>query len=172
MLSCCRSVSSANLLARQFVHASSWQLLSAQSLSTEKLSANQYDDLYADRWAKFQCELEFEVEILAMASIFLRLPHGKALKCLAVHSRFALSTSLLSSTASRWRVAHEREFHTICTQNSSVPTLFIFFLYTAKKLPKNVNIKGVFAANELVLDEVSIYGFDYDYTCVQMKFRG
>jgi hypothetical protein len=40
----------------------------------------------------------------------------------------------------------------------------LFTLYTAKKLPKDVNIKGVFAANELDLEEVSIYGFDYDYT--------
>lgn len=42
--------------------------------------------------------------------------------------------------------------------------LFTLTLYIAKKLPKSVNIKGVFAANELDLDEVSIYGFDYDYT--------
>lgn len=43
-------------------------------------------------------------------------------------------------------------------------SIYTAFSQTAKKLPKNVNIKGVFAANELDLDEVSIYGFDYDYT--------
>lgn len=37
-------------------------------------------------------------------------------------------------------------------------------LFLAKKLPKNVNLKGVFAANELDLEEVNVYGFDYDYT--------
>lgn len=42
-------------------------------------------------------------------------------------------------------------------------------LYSAKKLPKSVNIKGVFAANELDLDEVNVYGFDYDYTWVKVK---
>jgi hypothetical protein len=40
----------------------------------------------------------------------------------------------------------------------------LFNLFIAKKLPKNVNIHGVFAANELDLDEVNVYGFDYDYT--------
>ncbi|CAG9808091.1 unnamed protein product [Chironomus riparius] len=36
--------------------------------------------------------------------------------------------------------------------------------FKSKKLPKNVNRHGVFAANELDLDEVEVYGFDYDYT--------
>ena len=38
------------------------------------------------------------------------------------------------------------------------------FHFPAKKLPKDVNMQGVFAANELDLDEVKVYGFDYDYT--------
>uniref|UniRef100_A0A1B6MMD8 5'-nucleotidase domain-containing protein 3 n=1 Tax=Graphocephala atropunctata TaxID=36148 RepID=A0A1B6MMD8_9HEMI len=36
--------------------------------------------------------------------------------------------------------------------------------YESKKLPPNVNPRGVFACNELDLDEVKVYGFDYDYT--------
>ncbi|CAO1425043.1 unnamed protein product [Diamesa hyperborea] len=41
--------------------------------------------------------------------------------------------------------------------------------FQSKKLPKSVRIKGVFAANELDLNEVSIYGFDYDYTIACYK---
>lgn len=40
---------------------------------------------------------------------------------------------------------------------------------SAKKLPKDVNALGVFACNELNLDEVEIYGFDYDYTLAEYK---
>jgi len=32
-----------------------------------------------------------------------------------------------------------------------------------------VNVEGVFAANELDLQEVNIYGFDYDYTIACYK---
>lgn len=44
-----------------------------------------------------------------------------------------------------------------------------FYLILAKKLPKNVTQRGVFAANELDLEEVNIYGFDYDYTIACYK---
>lgn len=40
---------------------------------------------------------------------------------------------------------------------------------TAKKLPQDVNPRGVFACNELDLSEVSVYGFDYDYTLAHYK---
>jgi len=40
---------------------------------------------------------------------------------------------------------------------------------TAKKLPQDVNPKGVFACNELDLKEVQVYGFDYDYTLACYK---
>lgn len=79
--------------SRRLLTSATKQNVSRQSLSTSKLSANQYDDLYADRWAKFQ----------------------------------------------------------------------------SKKLPKDVNITGVFTANELDLNEVSVYGFDYDYTIACYK---
>ncbi|XP_039290743.1 5'-nucleotidase domain-containing protein 3 isoform X1 [Nilaparvata lugens] len=39
----------------------------------------------------------------------------------------------------------------------------------SKKLPLDVNVKGVFACNELDLDEVNVYGFDYDYTLAMYK---
>ncbi|KAF7994386.1 hypothetical protein HCN44_003858 [Aphidius gifuensis] len=39
----------------------------------------------------------------------------------------------------------------------------------SKKLPKDVNSKGVFACNELDLKEVQVYGFDYDYTLACYK---
>lgn len=42
-------------------------------------------------------------------------------------------------------------------------------LLAAKKLPKDVNFRGVFACNELNLDEVEVYGFDYDYTLSEYK---
>lgn len=42
-------------------------------------------------------------------------------------------------------------------------------LLSAKKLPKDVNIKAVFACNELDLKEVNVYGFDYDYTLACYK---
>ncbi|KAI5749174.1 hypothetical protein M8J76_005186 [Diaphorina citri] len=39
----------------------------------------------------------------------------------------------------------------------------------SKKLPKDVNKKGVFACNELDLKEINVYGFDYDYTLAVYK---
>ncbi|XP_013135166.1 PREDICTED: 5'-nucleotidase domain-containing protein 3 [Papilio polytes] len=39
----------------------------------------------------------------------------------------------------------------------------------SKKLPQDVNPKGVFACNELDLSEVKVYGFDYDYTLAHYK---
>lgn len=33
-----------------------------------------------------------------------------------------------------------------------------------KKLPDDINPSQVFAANELNLREIKVYGFDYDYT--------
>lgn len=42
-------------------------------------------------------------------------------------------------------------------------------MFTAKKLPQDVNIKAVFACNELDLKEVKVYGFDYDYTLACYK---
>nr|XP_033325620.1 5'-nucleotidase domain-containing protein 3 isoform X1 [Megalopta genalis] len=41
--------------------------------------------------------------------------------------------------------------------------------YKSKKLPHDVNLKGVFACNELDLKEVQVYGFDYDYTLACYK---
>lgn len=41
--------------------------------------------------------------------------------------------------------------------------------FKAKKLPFDVNMKGVFACNELDLKEVKVYGFDYDYTLAVYK---
>ncbi len=40
---------------------------------------------------------------------------------------------------------------------------------SAKKLPPNVNLKGVFACNQLDLKEIEVYGFDYDYTLACYK---
>lgn len=39
----------------------------------------------------------------------------------------------------------------------------------AKKLPKDVNESAVFACNELDLNEIQVYGFDYDYTLACYK---
>lgn len=44
-----------------------------------------------------------------------------------------------------------------------------FSLISAKKLPKNVNKSAVFACNELDLEEIQVYGFDYDYTLAHYK---
>ncbi|TMW45805.1 hypothetical protein DOY81_009115 [Sarcophaga bullata] len=41
--------------------------------------------------------------------------------------------------------------------------------FLSKKLPKDVNARGVFACNELDLSEVDVYGFDYDYTLACYK---
>ncbi|CAH0592605.1 unnamed protein product [Chrysodeixis includens] len=41
--------------------------------------------------------------------------------------------------------------------------------FKSKKLPKDVNPRGVFACNELDLSEVQVYGFDYDYTLAHYK---
>ncbi|XP_053968183.1 5'-nucleotidase domain-containing protein 3 isoform X2 [Anastrepha ludens] len=41
--------------------------------------------------------------------------------------------------------------------------------FKSKKLPKDVNPVGVFANNELDLEEVDVYGFDYDYTLACYK---
>lgn len=44
-----------------------------------------------------------------------------------------------------------------------------YFYFSAKKLPPNVDTQGVFACNELDLKEISVYGFDYDYTLACYK---
>lgn len=46
---------------------------------------------------------------------------------------------------------------------------YLTVLFLAKKLPKDVNTRGVFACNELDLSEVQVYGFDYDYTLAHYK---
>lgn len=50
-----------------------------------------------------------------------------------------------------------------------IKTILNLNVFTAKKLPKDVNLNGVFACNELNLDEVEVYGFDYDYTLAEYK---
>lgn len=117
-----------NLFSRQFLAFSAKQNALRQSLSTTSLSANQYDDLYADRWAKFQCEIfyarhfnMFEVKI-DISLLFVN----------------CVRRSLFNST---WlfflRIATLREFHTLCTQNNrAVICLFIvsfLFLILSKK---------------------------------------
>lgn len=47
--------------------------------------------------------------------------------------------------------------------------VFNIVYFLAKKLPQDVNPQGVFACNELDLSEVSVYGFDYDYTLAHYK---
>lgn len=42
-------------------------------------------------------------------------------------------------------------------------------IFVAKKLPKDVNDTAVFACNELDLNEIQVYGFDYDYTLACYK---
>lgn len=52
----------------------------------------------------------------------------------------------------------------------SILILLIYIVaILAKKLPQDVNPKGVFACNELDLKEVQVYGFDYDYTLACYK---
>lgn len=41
--------------------------------------------------------------------------------------------------------------------------------FAAKKLPQDVDVSSVFACNELDLDEINVYGFDYDYTLASYK---
>lgn len=45
----------------------------------------------------------------------------------------------------------------------------IRLICAAKKLPPDVNKKGVFACNRLDLKEIEVYGFDYDYTLACYK---
>ncbi|KAK6645083.1 hypothetical protein RUM43_001359 [Polyplax serrata] len=42
-------------------------------------------------------------------------------------------------------------------------------MFAAKTPPRDVNPNGVFACNELFLGEISVYGFDYDYTLACYK---
>lgn len=42
-------------------------------------------------------------------------------------------------------------------------------MFLAKKLPPDVDSKGVFACNQLDLREIEVYGFDYDYTLACYK---
>lgn len=152
LMKCRNGIFSGNLFSRQRLALSASRNALNQSLSTSKLSANQYDDLYADRWAKFQCELiALDFILFFEARIdFLRTHRSR---CAAILSRVVLAAHFLL-----------RESHTICIQTTSKHLFGFYLFFAAKKLPKSVNSKGVFAANELDLDEVSIYGFDYDYT--------
>lgn len=45
----------------------------------------------------------------------------------------------------------------------------MFGIILAKKLAKDVNKAGVFACNELNLEDIQVYGFDYDYTLACYK---
>lgn len=63
LVKCRNAFFGGNLFSRQIKAFATSQVVSNQSLSTSKLSANQYDDLYADRWAKFQCELATRFDI-------------------------------------------------------------------------------------------------------------
>lgn len=56
MLVKCRQIISGKLLTRQVLPLSKAQVVLDRALSTTRLTANEYDDLYADRWAKFQCK--------------------------------------------------------------------------------------------------------------------
>lgn len=44
-----------------------------------------------------------------------------------------------------------------------------YFRILAKKLPKDVDKNATFACNELDLEEIQVYGFDYDYTLACYK---
>ncbi|XP_014239344.1 5'-nucleotidase domain-containing protein 3 isoform X2 [Cimex lectularius] len=62
----------------------------------------------------------------------------------------------------------------LCTRLTRTGSLGDAYLKTkqkceSKKLPLDVDPKGVFACNELDLKEVNIYGFDYDYTLAVYK---
>lgn len=63
MANCGSRILSGNLLTRQVLQIKSKQIKWFRPLSTKKLTANQYDNLYADKWAKFQCELIYIVEV-------------------------------------------------------------------------------------------------------------
>lgn len=58
--------------------------------------------------------------------------------------------------------------HLLSTLSILVLLIYIVAIL-AKKLPQDVNPKGVFACNELDLKEVQVYGFDYDYTLACYK---
>ncbi|XP_031632609.1 5'-nucleotidase domain-containing protein 3, partial [Contarinia nasturtii] len=60
--------------------------------------------------------------------------------------------------------AAERSIHNYDEIYEQTKTLF-----QSKKLPKNVNKTAVFACNELDLNEIQVYGFDYDYTLACYK---
>lgn len=162
-MKCRNGLVGGNLFSRQLKAFATSQPVSSQSLSTSKLSANQYDDLYADRWAKFQCELATRFDIFRGQHWFSSLSRvtRNVNLCALAPLRSLLSCWCLVCHDSRsWRA--ERIPYNLYTKQHLFGNYSSF--YAAKKLPKNVNIKGVFAANELDLDEVNVYGFDYDYT--------
>ena len=43
------------------------------------------------------------------------------------------------------------------------------FFFLAKNLPDSSNPRGVFANDEIDLQEIEVYGFDYDYTLARYK---
>ncbi|XP_017777855.1 PREDICTED: 5'-nucleotidase domain-containing protein 3 isoform X2 [Nicrophorus vespilloides] len=80
-----------------------------------------------------------------------------------------------SSNASRlflgegleWIGKRQRRTHTVARLEAAYKR--IKDKCKSKKLPKDVNVKAVFACNELDLKEVKVYGFDYDYTLACYK---
>lgn len=65
-------------------------------------------------------------------------------------------------------------FKNITRNNFTFETLDECYMKTkqlceSKKLPPDVNVKGVFACNQLDLKEIKVYGFDYDYTLACYK---
>lgn len=63
-------------------------------------------------------------------------------------------------------ISHVRAFSSVSLEEAYIKTKQ---KCESKKLPQDVNVKGVFACNELDLKEVKVYGFDYDYTLACYK---
>lgn len=96
------------------------------------------------------------------------------------HSKYLLAECKYSHTSKRFthnydeiydrtKALFQCKFPNAFNQSVRTDCRLFNCLLLAKKLPKDVNKTAVFACNELDLDEIQIYGFDYDYTLANYK---
>ncbi|KAL9925287.1 5' nucleotidase C isoform 1-T1 [Glossina fuscipes fuscipes] len=96
----------------------------------------------------------------------------KYLKSKGLNQRFFNASK--SARASDYELSPLLEITGLNRKPSSLEDFELLYTLTkekclSKKLPKNVNSRGVFVCNELDLSEVEVYGFDYDYTLACYK---
>ena len=110
---------------------------------------------------------KFETEIMWLRNLFL---HRKSVQKLC-HRTFINPKVTKERLLSEYQRATAFVNGKIFKNSFRNPLLLSahFQKLSDKKLPDDVNKFGIFANDELCLDEINVYGFDYDYTLAAYK---